>query len=151
LARESTLRASVVAAAERRAAVPLITATATNPETASERDIRATENLRTTFEDVGALGLPIGWVWPSADNVDDRRRVPQTVSEILMKLIGLLLTGFAISQGAPFWFDLLNKVMVIRSTVKPAEKSHEQPSKDRPAPRTEIETDGTMHGEPSKG
>ena len=48
-------------------------------------------------------------------------------------MFGLLLTGFAISHGAPFWFDLLNKFMVIRSTVKPAEKSQEQPSKDRPA------------------
>jgi hypothetical protein len=29
---------------------------------------------------------------------------------------------------------------VIRSTVKPKEKSAEQPSKDRPAPKTEVET-----------
>ena len=47
--------------------------------------------------------------------------------------MGILLTGFAISQGAPFWFDLLNKFMVVRSTVKPTEKSQEQPSKDRPS------------------
>ena len=33
--------------------------------------------------------------------------------------------------GAPFWFDLLNKVMVIRSTVKPHEKSPEESSEDR--------------------
>jgi hypothetical protein len=42
-----------------------------------------------------------------------------------------LITGFAISQGAPFWFDLLNRFMVVRSTVKPNEKSEEQPSKER--------------------
>jgi hypothetical protein len=47
-----------------------------------------------------------------------------------IKLAGLLLTGLAISQGAPFWFDILNKFMVIRSTVKPREKSHEEKSKD---------------------
>jgi hypothetical protein len=29
-------------------------------------------------------------------------------------------------MGAPFWFDVLNKVMVIRSTVKPHEKSPEE-------------------------
>jgi hypothetical protein len=33
--------------------------------------------------------------------------------------------------GAPFWFDLLNKVMVVRSTVKPHEKSPEESSDDR--------------------
>jgi hypothetical protein len=33
--------------------------------------------------------------------------------------------------GAPFWFDVLNKFMVIRSTVKPHEKSGEAASEDR--------------------
>jgi hypothetical protein len=36
----------------------------------------------------------------------------------------------AISLGAPFWFDLLNKFIVIRSAVKPHEKSPEEGSKD---------------------
>ena len=43
---------------------------------------------------------------------------------------GWLLTALAISLGAPFWFDLLNKFIVIRSTVKPKEKSQEEQSKD---------------------
>ena len=43
---------------------------------------------------------------------------------------GWLLTAFAVSLGAPFWFDLLNRVMVIRSTVKPREKSRDQGSRD---------------------
>jgi hypothetical protein len=36
--------------------------------------------------------------------------------------------------GAPFWFDLLNKFMVIRSTVKPHEKSPEEGSEDKQDP-----------------
>jgi hypothetical protein len=60
----------------------------------------------------------------------------------VLKVFGLFLTGLAISQGAPFWFDLLNKFMVIRSTVKPKEKSQEQPSKDKPAPETEVGDEG---------
>jgi hypothetical protein len=64
--------------------------------------------------------------------------------------VGILVTGLAISQGAPFWFDVLNKFMVIRSTVKPSEKSREQPSKDRSASKTEIET-GAADKEPPKG
>lgn len=44
---------------------------------------------------------------------------------------GWLVTAFAVSLGAPFWFDLLNKMMVIRSTVKPREKSRDEGSEDR--------------------
>jgi hypothetical protein len=36
---------------------------------------------------------------------------------------GWLITACAVSLGAPFWFDMLNKIMVVRSTVKPQEKS----------------------------
>jgi DNA repair exonuclease SbcCD ATPase subunit len=46
--------------------------------------------------------------------------------------LGWLLTAMAVSLGAPFWFDTLNRLMVIRSTVKPHEKSREQESKDNP-------------------
>lgn len=39
------------------------------------------------------------------------------------KIVGLVLTGIAISLGAPFWFDLLNKVITIRAAGRsPAEK-----------------------------
>jgi hypothetical protein len=66
-----------------------------------------------------ALELPIGW--------PDR----EFARDWYMRVIGWLITGFAISFGAPFWFDLLNKMMVIRSTVKPHEKSPEESSEDR--------------------
>jgi len=42
---------------------------------------------------------------------------------------GWILTAIAVSLGAPLWFDLLNKFMVVRSTVKPREKSSEEASK----------------------
>lgn len=37
----------------------------------------------------------------------------------VLKLIGYLLTAAAVSMGAPFWFDVLNKVSNLRSTLKP--------------------------------
>jgi hypothetical protein len=43
---------------------------------------------------------------------------------------GWLITALAVSLGAPFWFDMLNKVMIVRSTVKPSEKSGDEASKD---------------------
>lgn len=47
------------------------------------------------------------------------------------QLLGIAMTAVAACLGAPFWFDILNKVMVIRSTVKPREKSQEEGSEDR--------------------
>jgi hypothetical protein len=43
--------------------------------------------------------------------------------------VGWLITAAAISLGAPFWFDTLNRFMVVRSTVKPKEKSPDEASK----------------------
>jgi hypothetical protein len=48
----------------------------------------------------------------------------------LETLTGWFITALALSLGAPFWFDTLNKFMVVRSTVKPQEKSKPEASKD---------------------
>lgn len=57
--------------------------------------------------------------------------IPSTFGGWMLKVLGLLITGIAVSLGAPFWFDVLNKFMVVRSTVKPHEKSLEEDSEDR--------------------
>jgi hypothetical protein len=44
--------------------------------------------------------------------------------------LGWIITSIALSLGAPFWFDTLNKFMVVRSTVKPQEKSQTDKTKD---------------------
>ena len=85
---------------------------------------------RAAYEELQSLKMPIGW----------DRQLPKppgthgwdTFWYRLKQVFGLLITAFAIMLGAPFWFDLLNKFMVIRSTVKPAEKSPEEGSEDRP-------------------
>jgi len=69
------------------------------------------------------LRLPIGWSegWES----------PRSPGQVVELILGLLITAFAATLGAPFWFDVLNRVMVIRATVKPHEKSPEEGSEDR--------------------
>ena len=80
-------------------------------------------------------GLPLGWVTrPAPDQTPDDfnrdwRKIPNTLGAWLLKIAGLLFTAFAVSLGAPFWFDILNRFMVIRSTVKPEEKSQEEKGK----------------------
>jgi hypothetical protein len=85
-------------------------------------------------QQIESLGLPIGW-----DAVDDpKHKWPGLnfragdgwFNQIYWHWLGWLLTALAISLGAPFWFDLLNKFIVIRSAVKPHEKSPEEKSKD---------------------
>ncbi len=39
------------------------------------------------------------------------------------RVLGWILTAIAVSLGAPFWFDILNKFMNIRNAGKPPEKS----------------------------
>jgi hypothetical protein len=60
-----------------------------------------------------------------------------------MRILGWLITGFAISFGAPFWFDLLNRMMVIRSTVKPHEKSPEEASQDKQSDKEKSKSQPT--------
>ena len=51
-----------------------------------------------------------------------------------LTIFGWLLTAFAVCLGAPFWFDVLNKFIVVRSTVKPREKSGVEAPKEPQAP-----------------
>ncbi len=80
-------------------------------------------------------GIPVGWVMvPEKGEMPDDfrhdwRRLPDTSTSWLMKMAGILLTTFSVTLGAPFWFDVLNRFMVVRSTVKPQEKSKEEGSK----------------------
>ena len=80
-------------------------------------------------------GVPLGWLFhplPHQTGFDfehDWRHAPNNLSAWLFKIAGVLLTGFAVTLGAPFWFDVLNRFMVVRSTVKPDEKSPIEKSK----------------------
>lgn len=83
-------------------------------------------------EELASLKLPIGWSdgWKSAA-VSPNPKTAGFWNYFLGPLLGWLITAFAATLGAPFWFDMLNKMMVIRSTVKPHEKSQEEASEDR--------------------
>jgi hypothetical protein len=78
------------------------------------------------------MQLPIGWGGSTSRPILGRDgSVLGPWALFWHHLVGLLITAFAVSLGAPFWFDVLNKFMVIRSTVKPHEKSPEEDSEDR--------------------
>src|SRR6266702_6144264 len=111
---------------------PGLTATATPSPTSGATgkcdmpECRVKENLI----EIKKLGLPIGWTREESDPPDPRQLYGVSLQGWVLRAFGWLITALALSLGAPFWFDLLNKFIVIRSTVKPKEKSPEEKSKD---------------------
>jgi hypothetical protein len=125
LGSDAALRSAVVASAEKT-----VREGAPRPDASAEVD-----GTRQALERVG---LPIGWVagWPAPQfgrPCDPEKCSDFAFSVALQMTLGWLLTAVAVMLGAPFWFDVLNKLMVIRSTVKPREKSQEEGSEDRPS------------------
>lgn len=113
---------------------------ADNPE-------EALRNFRNQFS---GLTLPVGWgidrsetsAWTDPDcqlfpRIDQAFGVPlvgtpfciippqsTNQSNVLLKLAGIFLTALAARQGAPFWFDMLKRVVNLRGTgANPTEKA----------------------------
>ncbi len=53
---------------------------------------------------VVATKLPVGWKYNMISKSAD-----MDLGDYLIKILGILISGFAASFGAPFWFDLLKK------------------------------------------
>jgi len=73
--------------------------------------------LKTNIDELQKAGIVIGW---KEDLYDTLRSSPKL---LLAALLGWFLTASAASLGAPFWFDLLNKIVVLRSSITPGQKS----------------------------
>jgi hypothetical protein len=80
----------------------------------------AKEIFTPTLGTLQQLGIPLGW-----------EAMPKK-EEWVNKIIGLLLTALAISLGAPFWFDVLNRVSKIRSTGATAATATKEGKKENP-------------------
>lgn len=109
LLNDAPRRAAVVAAAETvaRAQRPASGA----PPTPEE----ATRQLRTSAASIAALDMPLWWT-PEPFG----RPLPSPSAwDYLAKVLGLLFSALALSMGAPFWFDALNKLVNLRSTGEP--------------------------------
>ncbi len=68
------------------------------------------------------LQLPVGWSAPV--------KLPHSFWEFVNKIFGWLFTAFALSLGAPFWFDVLKKLVNLRSTgAAPETVTEKKPEK----------------------
>lgn len=138
LASDRVLRESLVAAAEQYVQThpqgPARPGPAPDQEVTTQELSNQLNQVQTAIKDVKGLGLPIGWSRGEKAPFMEKPFMDDFWGNVLFlfsKLLGWSLTAVAISLGAPFWFDLLNRFMVVRSTVKPQEKSPPEPSKDQ--------------------
>lgn len=77
------------------------------------------------------LNIPLGWPDPDAPQSNDFWfLLVHNRDYLFKKIIGILITALAVAQGAPFWFDLLNKVVNLRGSGK--EPSQEKEKTDEP-------------------
>jgi hypothetical protein len=105
--RDASLRDAITAQAQKFSQSPVCQdseATKNNPATC----------VTTILDKVKALNIPLGW-----SNKPGDPRHPNDGSDWWLKIVGLVLTAVALTLGAPFWFDLLNKFVNFRATGPP--------------------------------
>ncbi len=62
------------------------------------------------------VALPFGWSEPNRIELDAKGNL--LFPALMAKLLGWILSGVAISMGASFWFEALNKIINIRNAGK---------------------------------
>ncbi len=118
--RNPVIRQAVVAQASQ---LPEAAAQTNKPNTQPTQP-PSTEDIVKNMDKLNALSLPIGWSFKTADikpeTIDDPRDFPPTFGGWVAKIIGILLSGMAAAQGAPYWFDLMRKLVTRNPPVPPA-------------------------------
>lgn len=94
-----------------------------------------TADTEPLLDDLDELTIRIGWssILKNAPPRDSRMEFAKFW---LMKILGLLLTTVAVSQGTPFWYDILRKVTQAKSpgSSRSSEESSSGASGSEPTP-----------------
>ncbi|MEL6381485.1 MAG: hypothetical protein AAFQ89_03230 [Cyanobacteria bacterium J06626_18] len=110
LSQDPTIRNSVRQAAEQMAA--------TTPENVEVDQLQEdVDRLLEADSLIGSSRIPIGY----GKLVTDQQQAAQQdwfVPLVPRRVIGWLITGFAISMGSNFWFSLLKRVITVKTTGK---------------------------------
>lgn len=96
---------------------------------APERDALEME-MGEILDTMKATQIPIGWC-TSCDERDPRR-LPNTGQGWLLKIFGILATTLSTSLGAPFWFDMLRKIVHIRQDLQQPEAAQTKAPAETP-------------------
>ena len=101
----------------------LVTLSNTNDTTVPQLKATLQNGLNTINEAKAMLNenLPFGWTADYFTTLFPTANFWSGILSLLAKITGLIATILAIMLGAPFWFDLLNKITNLRGTgAKPA-------------------------------
>jgi hypothetical protein len=151
---DPALRQAVVAHAADRAKKHADSTNAASPDPAKPADPGPAKPTDPDFNEsrneLMSIGYPIGWANlpqlppdPTEPTCNPLKCIfkifapgfyPGVVT-IAPMFLGWLITAFAITLGAPFWFDLLGKFMQVRATTKPqpADQGAQSPAAATPA------------------
>jgi hypothetical protein len=76
------------------------------------------------------ISLPLGWSTVNLSQQEEEGKGWQLNGfsfAPLRRILGWMVSGFAISMGAPFWFELLGKIINVRNTgPKPASSAEKE-------------------------
>lgn len=139
LSSDSVMRAAAVKTAEAYAAQQ----SSTPPTAQGLGDDQLGQNLEqvsSAVQGLDHLGIPLGWAGkqPVAVNAaivppSDKSQSSTSAMFYATKVFGLLVTAFAASLGAPFWFDVLNKFIAIRGVGKAPDEEPKTPKATQPS------------------
>lgn len=104
----------------------------------------ALEELEKRIQKLTGLGVRVGWTavagedfrqWPGwlPRNTETAFWAAMWWHTVRYHFPGWLLTALAASLGAPFWFDMLNKIITVRSTGRIPEERR-KPQEEAPKP-----------------
>lgn len=138
------LRAAAVdVATQYMTSQPAVALTTAQPVTGTQAAINLVEpvtQLLSLEDTLAKLNLPLTWA-PADD------KVPRDLEGWGWKIVGLLMTAFLVSLGAPFWFDLLNRFVSLRSTGSAPGKAADDSSNAGTADETPLRSDETKPDE----
>jgi hypothetical protein len=112
---DQALRSAVVASAERK-----VQSGKPSPADSSGVSVPSTGEqsvpLQQVVNEIREINAPpIGWRCVAGDI----RSLPNSGLAWFLKVLGILLSSFAVSMDAPFWFDMLNNIVNLRVSGNP--------------------------------
>lgn len=103
-------------------AVPVQPSEQTPTDDSTKGFTQSIQSAGSLVEQIKALHLPIGW--KLLDGKEEKWIFEKyDTMNWFIKIMGILITTFAASLGAPFWFQLLNKIVDLRAAGKQPDKS----------------------------
>jgi hypothetical protein len=125
---DPALRSAVVEEAKARAAEPRPSVEVEYKDVSDpmKPTVRALDPNRIRDRELELMEQLLGWG-------PEEKRTDQQPFDWFLRIVGWILSATAISLGAPFWFDVLNKFINVRSAGKsPSEAAKKPEKKQRP-------------------